>query len=759
MSRAFMRKRNTFRPTDIGGCQLWLDGADPLGNNSVPANGTTLTTWKDKSVSNFPFTSIGSSYSTTAVNGRPGIDIGTNFFGYDPGSAQNNWQEVFALGLWTGGSTFDTFNGLVTSSKTSDGGIQGGILFIGTAASSNWWNPGNTYVQQFVNGTQTNVAFPAIQNPFITRTYSVTAVNLQGLRFGIDREITDRKWIGYISEVISYNTPLSTTQRQQVEAYLAQKWGVRQQIPQYHPGTTAIVYSQQSIPFAISLPYPYTITPLLIQPGSCQLWLDGADPAGTGTPPSNGATVSTWVDKSTAKNAAATGSPTYVSGGGINFNGSSYFSNLSFAQNLSQRSIFIVMQETVHNNYFGVFPLIPNPTSGSDYLTANGLSIETTNGLYFFGQNSFYASALGNTSLLVKAVYNDNMDGTAGSGFLNGNSVTNNTASYTAGTCAGYGVGSRWLGSMQASYCLNGVIFEIIYYNTPLATPQRLQVEGYLAWKWGLRANLPPTHPYKNVRPGDNVLGISRPANVLPIPSIALYPTPKGVVQVLISSGLLARYRMNESAGSTVIDSIAGNNITIGGSPSRISTSYGTYTGYALSIQTATQYGSATLPDNMVVGAHSMTSWVYFTGFPSGTATVWVGWGSECKGENHAYYNDNASISTIFGGPSCIYGLNFLDNNTNTVSPQLNTWYFCVTTWDGNTTWKTYCYSPTTAYAFTFSFGMNAVVSGGVFGIGISNALNGQFGGTGYGGYLGEIRFYNRVLTATEVASIYAGTG
>jgi hypothetical protein len=54
---------------------------------------------------------------------------------------------------------------------------------------------------------------------------------------------------------------------------------------------------------------------------------------------------------------------------------------------------------------------------------------------------------------------------------------------------------------------------------------------------------------------------------------------------------------------------------------------------------------------------------------------------------------------------------------------------------------------------------MNAVTSSGIFAIGISNNLDAQFGGTGYGGYIGEIRFYNRAITAGEVASIYAGTG
>ena len=237
--------------------------------------------------------------------------------------------------------------------------------------------------------------------------------------------------------------------------------------------------------------------------GGCALWLDGADPAGTGTPPSNGATVSTWTDKSTsAKNATAGGTPTYVSGGGINFNGSSYFTNLSFAQNLSQRSIFIVMQETTRTAVGGVFPLIPNPSSGSDYdSTGTALSIETQNGLRFYS-GAGYTSDIGNTSLLVKAVYNDNMNVRAGTGFVNGTSAATVTASYTAGTCSGYGLGARWIGgAISLTYPLNGIIFEILFFNTPLGITNRQLIEGYLAWKWGLQASLPPGHPYKAAAP------------------------------------------------------------------------------------------------------------------------------------------------------------------------------------------------------------------------------------------------------------------
>jgi hypothetical protein len=229
--------------------------------------------------------------------------------------------------------------------------------------------------------------------------------------------------------------------------------------------------------------------------------LDGADPAGTGTPPANGATVSTWVDKATGKNATATGTPTYLSGGGINFTASPYFLNQTFSMNLSQRSIFIVMQETSRNTGAGVIPFIPTPSSGSDYNTTGGFSIETASGLRFLGNYGgspgSYLSALGNTNLLVKAIYNDTMNVRTGSGYLNGTNTTNVTADYTASTCSGYVLGGRWeLGSVFGSYRLNGVIYEVIVFNTALTTSQRQQVEGYLAHKWGLTSSLPSKHPY-----------------------------------------------------------------------------------------------------------------------------------------------------------------------------------------------------------------------------------------------------------------------
>jgi hypothetical protein len=44
-------------------------------------------------------------------------------------------------------------------------------------------------------------------------------------------------------------------------------------------------------------------------------------------------------------------------------------------------------------------------------------------------------------------------------------------------------------------------ISEIVMYNVDLSTSQRQNVEGYLAWKWGLVASLPANHPFKRWPP------------------------------------------------------------------------------------------------------------------------------------------------------------------------------------------------------------------------------------------------------------------
>ena len=86
--------------------------------------------------------------------------------------------------------------------------------------------------------------------------------------------------------------------------------------------------------------------------------------------------------------------------------------------------------------------------------------------------------------------------------------------SYTNGTLIGTGtnqnsspfsVTSGFVGSGSAVSAsgrfFDGKIAEIVLLPLVADTATRQKLEGYLAWKWGLTANLPAGHPYKTVGP------------------------------------------------------------------------------------------------------------------------------------------------------------------------------------------------------------------------------------------------------------------
>jgi hypothetical protein len=88
-------------------------------------------------------------------------------------------------------------------------------------------------------------------------------------------------------------------------------------------------------------------------------------------------------------------------------------------------------------------------------------------------------------------------DGTNGSLWKDGIPGGSNESTGTFGITK-YGVGNQ---ANPTTEYWNGAIGEVIIYNIALNDPQRQKVEGYLASKWGLRASLPPDHPYKSTSP------------------------------------------------------------------------------------------------------------------------------------------------------------------------------------------------------------------------------------------------------------------
>jgi hypothetical protein len=73
-----------------------------------------------------------------------------------------------------------------------------------------------------------------------------------------------------------------------------------------------------------------------------------------------------------------------------------------------------------------------------------------------------------------------------------GSGNTANTPSTAVSLMANLVSGNGWA---------TGNIGEVIFLNYILTTTDRQKIEGYVAWKWGLEANLPSGHPYKTAPP------------------------------------------------------------------------------------------------------------------------------------------------------------------------------------------------------------------------------------------------------------------
>ena len=74
--------------------------------------------------------------------------------------------------------------------------------------------------------------------------------------------------------------------------------------------------------------------------------------------------------------------------------------------------------------------------------------------------------------------------------------------SFPAGGVANGSVTTYYIGSRNDNIYFYGNLAEVIFYTVSLTSTQQSQIEGYLAWKWGLQGNLPDGHLYKSASPG-----------------------------------------------------------------------------------------------------------------------------------------------------------------------------------------------------------------------------------------------------------------
>ena len=258
----FVSKGATFpKPSDVASLKLWLDGTDTsvmdkgtsLGASGPPANHNDVVKyWGDKSGNGHHATSTNSpKYYLNTINGHPAIHTQSAWFNIsDSATAFDAWDSMtfFITWKWNGG---DYWHAGLRKHNAGNGNNQStGFSFdrmnVGAGQSSAlWWGTGsaatrltgsstmNAYDPMVISvrydGSSTNLKYYA-NGRYIKESTSIVssfASNSHPLSFG-------NKF--YWGELLIYRDALSTTDREYVEGYLAQKFGMSGQLPSDHTG-------------------------------------------------------------------------------------------------------------------------------------------------------------------------------------------------------------------------------------------------------------------------------------------------------------------------------------------------------------------------------------------------------------------------------------------------------------------------------------------------------------------------------------------
>lgn len=499
-----------FVPLDIPGCAVWLDAAD---TSTLTLSGNNVSQWRDKSGlgNNATAGGTGSPVLTqNAINGNQALYMNLNPYFRGPISLTGTTVTCFAVVLQTALPTDSRIITLGTS--TSVDYDAGHAIALFTRQSTGNLETYRSGIVATVTATQ-NVGYLAESiydgtNGYLYRNGTVAgsnastgnfSVSLYGLGTRPDVSSTEF-WQGYFGEFLIYTTALTTTQRQQIEGYLAAKWGLLSSVVSGHPfksipPSTASQFS----PFAIS---------------GLALWLDASDASSITL---TGSTVNQWNDKSGNARHFTQGTTasqptygTYLSYPGLYFNGANLMSNAYSHTGIFGRNTFIVFYDSnTAGTIYGDPPLIYMGGTGTGdswrtcYIaTSDALCIDMGTGAKIMTATSAVTTM---RSLRCIAMWAAPTGATVSTTYVYGNGTqfttqgVNSTGLTTAmntnrsgGTSIGGGSGGN----------TTSVISEIIHYSFELSSNQRQAVEGYLAWKWGLQSKLPTTHPFYKFAPG-----------------------------------------------------------------------------------------------------------------------------------------------------------------------------------------------------------------------------------------------------------------
>jgi len=546
-------------PRQITGLALWLDAAD---TSSVVTSGSNVTAWNDKSgngrnmVANASFQRP--TYSPNSLNGNNSILFFRN--ASNSFSILENTSFSFATSSWTyftvlrrnaANTTYQRFLSMASVINGADNNnsfsvnlnsSSGNNTFNMERSSSNLGATFNTsnvcLLENIVNGSLTNIdIFNANTNYLFTNGSLLTSG--AGLSVGATLSIAHTRYgcatfrsatndggfeslQGNIGEVLLFNRTLRQSELQQIEGYLAWKWNIQRSLPVTHPfyaspylrnSYPTTYYPTRLNPTTVVETVPGFTTPLTIrqfiwQPTGMALWLDAADSSRMTVVGSN---ITQYIDKSpnqiVLSNATSVNQPNLVLDSNnmpnMLFNGTS-----QFLQNAS-----IVASNLSLNNEVSIF-FVHSPSNATNSLicwtNAGGsprINFHTPEGTTGFKFDYRDAGVTGRLDVVVanyltsgRRIEGGYKRGTTQVIRAFGRDLATRTNSLTL---TGSTSLTLTLGAFSSSgYFYGGRFCELVWYNRGLDDKEIQELEGYLAWKWGLQKSLPDSHPFFNFPPG-----------------------------------------------------------------------------------------------------------------------------------------------------------------------------------------------------------------------------------------------------------------
>ena len=612
------------------GCQLWLDASD---SSTITLSGSSVTQWNDKSGNGnnmIPWTTF--SNATVSINSQTNLNVlnfsatgvyqGTISNGPYPADVylvmalKDTTTHVDVISVYSS-NTGSTFNSLTFGEYTASRWHNGSDGFARTpnvvspsneTSTSfllmNWSISNNNYIIRR-NGTQ------LIQSASYTYTRPADSRFQIGFRVNptvFSPATTAGPFRGYIGEIVAFNTQLGDAQRQQIENYLGLKWGLTG-LPLSHPYYSLKPHLQYFQPDSIS---------------GCQLWFDGADyntmfqdSAGITKVTAASQSVACWNDKIRGLGISNTGvlgqtmlAPTSVSGGGV------FFSNTSSTVSATARGLGTSLTGATNQTAFlfrmpakymtmvtvslplsndslrqicgvGSYPVgtaAPNFFMGPEMGAGNGGTMTYDfNGTAHAQVATSTTGYNSNTVLRIDVLSSDVTPLWVTNGTSNTFTTTNNYTTANSNYPVNYVVMGGYSSTLVGSRNFNGTVYEMLLYSRSLTVTERQQIEGYLAWKWGLIASIPTGHPYKTI------------PTALTVPPV-VDPLPNGgggdsVIVKYNSSGIPFWARRLGGAGSERTNSVStdssGNIIVTGdyvNNPMNIYAADGTTVSFTLAV-------------------------------------------------------------------------------------------------------------------------------------------------------------------------------